>query len=68
MTKTDKILQAASDRLGEYRGDLPKKENEIYCALLGGPDYKPNYLRSSCRVRLRMGSCTVKGCEHREGE
>jgi len=53
--------------VGVRRGDLPEKEFDIYCPLMGGPDYKRNYLASSCRDRVGLGSCKLRDCVQRGG-
>jgi len=49
----------------EIRGDLKKREYEIYCPLMEGAPYKNNYYHSSCCLRIEDGSCKKKDCEYR---
>lgn len=47
------------------RGDLPPKEYDIHCPLMGGPTHKNNYFRLSCLERRNNGGCVVKDCSQR---
>lgn len=45
---------------GVQRGDLPVKEYDIYCPLMGDQPGAKNYYRSSCALRVRSGGCGIK--------
>jgi hypothetical protein len=50
---------------GIIRGDLPAKDYDIHCPLMG---QGVNYLASSCRERVANGNCHAKGCKRHSGE
>jgi hypothetical protein len=43
---------------------LPSVQYDIHCPLMGGPDYKFNYLSGSCRERVKAFSCRDRGCQN----
>lgn len=47
------------------KGNLPGREFDIHCPLMGGPDYKLNYHSFSCRERQLNKTCNDKKCERR---
>lgn len=50
------------------KGHLPdRNQYDIHCPLMGGPDYKFNYLLTSCDVRQGTSGCSQVKCRHHEG-
>ena len=50
------------------KGDLPDRSGyDIHCELMGGPDYKLNYLLLGCDERQRASGCSVVKCRHHAG-
>ncbi len=48
-------------------GCLPQNEYDIYCSAILGPEYKMNYLASSCAIRIKDKTCTEYDCKRYVG-
>jgi hypothetical protein len=47
------------------KGDLPERNQyDIHCPLMGGPDYKLNYVSAGCLERQLYNGCSANGCKH----
>jgi hypothetical protein len=55
------------DKTGS-NGALPDAEYNLYCKAIPGPDYKLNYYKASCAVRLEKHSCQSCDCPRFAGE
>jgi len=49
-------------------GCLPQNEYDIHCHAIPGPEYKLNYLASSCNIRIEDKTCTEYECKRYAGE
>jgi hypothetical protein len=49
-------------------GALPDAEYNLYCPANGGPDWKLNYFKASCAIRLEKHSCKTGDCPRFVGE
>ena len=61
------ITECVGVAIPSTRGDLPEQNQyNIFCPLMGGPDYKMNYLASSCAERVLIDTCGNKLCQRYE--
>ena len=51
-----------SQEITGYKGSLPDSEKDIFCKEQGGPDYKMNYWKSSCKERQAQNTCKRVNC------
>jgi hypothetical protein len=60
---------ATMERTG-LKGVLPDSEYDIHCPNLPGPDYKHNYLSTSCEIRLspKVRTCAKEDCPRFTGD
>jgi hypothetical protein len=48
------------------KGDLPDRQYDIHCPLMGGPAYKYNYVTAGCLERQLAGCCSAKACPRKK--
>jgi hypothetical protein len=50
------------------KGSLPDADYNLHCKALGGPDWKLNYFKSSCAIRLEDHTCKTSTCPRYVGK